>query len=462
MSPAGERKLKMNETQRLSVMLSEIRELTDEDIRALRKLILDYLAASCAGYSVNRRFNEQVESQVLPQGGREEATVFYSGEKLPAPKAAFMNSVYAHGAELDDGNRKAMGHIGVHVMPAVFALAEKLGSTEKDVLLALATGYEAYIRISSAAQPGMVKRGYHSTGMAGTPGCAAACARLYHLDAAGIENAIALATTMTGGLLSYGDSRPAIKPLNPAKAAESGMFAAMLAASGMEGPEEALEGPNGWFHAAAESWDGSYLERKPGGHLLLHECYFKLYPSCRHTHCGIEAGTVLASRVRAEEIEKVNVYIYSNAIKLAGITYPADADETKFSIAYTLACALTNGSYGVDDMKKAEQMPAQIRSLIARTELIPDETMEDREKGIRGAKVEVVLKNGTREEETVLIPKGDPEKPLSFEDIEKKLETCARGLADRTDLDGPVSYIREFGRNPERPFAAESLYFCKA
>ena len=75
-----------------------------------------------------------------------------------------------------------------------------------------------------------------------------------------IEDAIALATTLSGGLLSYGDSRPAIKPLNPGKAAENGVFAAMLAKEGVKGPTEALEGPNGWFHAVTDEIKDSYLD----------------------------------------------------------------------------------------------------------------------------------------------------------------------------------------------------------
>lgn len=435
-------------TEYLANMLYEIENLSDADVSCIRKLLLDFFAASYAGYSINRSFNQQVENVIFPQNGEPESTVFFCKKKLPAQKAAFMNALYAHGAELDDGNRKAAGHIGVHVIPSVFALAEKLGSTERDVLTAIATGYEAYIRISSAAQPGMVKRGYHSTGMAGTLGSAAACARLYHLDAKGIENAIALATTMTGGLLSYGDSRPVIKPLNPAKAAESGVFAAMLAAAGMEGPKEALEGPNGWFHAVTESYHEDMLIRNKNEHLLIHECYFKLYPSCRHTHCGIEAGDALHNSMGLSNVERVNVFIYPNAIKLAGIRYPQNQDETKFSIPYTLACALANGSYGVSDMQNISGMTQTIQDLISKIELIPDQSMEDREKGIRGARVELIGKDGSKKEETVLIPKGDPEKPLSFKDIKEKLVSCSSGLVSTGKLDEIIEYVSNFGDHP--------------
>ena len=417
----------MSLSSELSKDLYGISALTACDTGQIQTLILDFFAAAFAGYQQNKAFNRAVEAVVFPQGGAEESFVLFQKKKFPARLAAFMNSVYGHGAELDDGNKRAAGHAGVHLIPAVFALADRLGSSNEDVLIALATGYEAYIRISSAAQPGLVARGFHSTGMAGTLACAAACARLYHLDAQGIEDAIALATTMSGGLLSYGDSRPAIKPLNPGKAAENGVFAAMLAYEGVKGPTEALEGQNGWFHAVTEQYDENCL--KGSDHLLLHDCYFKLYPSCRHTHCGIDAGAALHEKVDIAEIESINIYIYPNAIKLAGIQYPKDQDETKFSIQYTFACALLNGSYGIADMNPAEDKE-EAAALISKIRLIPDEAMENRSKGIRGTRVEITLKNGEHIVETVSVPRGDPENPLTRDDIVQKLRLCAKGQAD--------------------------------
>ena len=443
----------MGITTDLARDLYEIR-LTDKDREQLRTLIIDFFAASFAGKKLNRAFNEAVEAAVYPQGGAGEASVFLREGKYPARMAAFMNAVYGHGAELDDGNKAAAGHPGVHLLPAVFALAEKLGSTDEDVFLALATGYEAYIRISSAAVPGLIKRSFHSTGMAGTLADAAACARLYHLDAQGIEEAVALATTMSGGLLSYGDSRPAIKPLNPAKAAENGLFAAQLAANGMRGPEEALEGPNGWFHAVTDEVHEEYL--RGSDHLLLHDCYFKLYPSCRHTHCGIDAAVSLHGKIGGREIAKVRVFIYPNAIKLAGIRIPREADETKFSICYTLATALLQGNYGAADMDPVHLTP-EILELIDRIELIPDESMEDRVKKIRGTRVEVVLADGETLEETVLVPKGDPERPLSRADIVEKLHVLAAGQASEEKLTALVERIEALGGEKSFRYPGEVL-----
>ena len=429
----------MGITARLAKDLEEIRVLSERDIEQLHLLILDYFAAARAGYWVNRPFNDRAERVLLSRGGAEESFVMGQGKRYPAATAAFLNALYGHGAELDDGNRKAAGHGGVHLIPAVFALADRIGSTGEEVLLALAVGYEAYIRIFSAAQPGLVKRGFHSTGMAGAIASAAACAKLYPLDAAGIENAMALATTMSSGLLSYGDSRPVMKPLNPARAAESGLLAAQLAKEGMEGPEEALEGPHGWFHAVTDEIREEYLAGTD--HLLLHDCYLKLYPSCRHTHCGLDAAITLSGRVRTEDIEEVRAFLYPNAIELAGIRDPKDRDETKFSVPYTIACGLVRGAYGIDDMDPAAASP-RIRDLMEKITLIPDPSLEDREKGIRGARVTVLRKDGTSEEETVLVPRGDPERPLTREEVLEKLAACAGDPAAAKALAAKTENIR--------------------
>ena len=228
--------------------------------------------------------------------------------------------------------------------------------------------------------------------------------------------------------------------MNPGKAAENGVFAAMLANEGIQGPSESLEGQNGWFHAVTDEVHEEFL--KNSDHLLLHDCYFKLYPSCRHTHCGIDAGVALHEIINTKDIEEVKVHIYPNAIKLAGIKFPKDQDETKFSIQYTLACALLNGTYGIADMDPP-RMTGDVVRLIEKIKLIPDISMENREKGIRGTRVEVLLKNKKRISETVFVPKGDPENPLTRNDIVDKLKTCAIGQAEESKLMELVSAITE-------------------
>lgn len=437
--------------------LYEIQTLSNADIAQIHNILLDYFAAAFAGYKQNKVFSDRVEKVLFAQSGKAESSILFQKKMFPARTAAFMNALYGHGAELDDGNKKAMGHVGTHIIPAVLSLAEAEKKTQDEIMLAIAVGYEAYIRISAAAQPGMVNRSFHSTGFAGAPACAVACAKLLGLDAAGIESAMSLACTMSSGLLTYSESQQMIKPINPARAAETGVFAARLAQAGIKGPTNCLEGPHGWFKAATDTVDISMITNEYE-HLLLHECYFKLYPSCRHTHCGIDAAISLHNRVDVSEIEKVKVYIYQSAIELAGqIKYPKDADETKFSIYYTVACGLLYGEYGVDYMNPP-RINQDVLDMIDRIILIPDPSMENRGKSIRGTRVEVLMNTGEIDCETVLIPKGDPENPLTREDILDKLKSSSSGIINNPRLESLIIYIVSFGGNSELD---SDMLFCK-
>ena len=141
-----------------SQKLNSINILNEQDKDQIQMLLLDFFAAMFAGYKQNKQFADGVEKVIFKQGGVEESSVLFGIKRIPARMAAFMNSLYGHGAELDDGNKKAMGHVGVHVIPAVLALAEAEKKTQDEIMVAIAVGYETYIRISSAAQPGMVNR----------------------------------------------------------------------------------------------------------------------------------------------------------------------------------------------------------------------------------------------------------------------------------------------------------------
>lgn len=420
--------------------------LPPEAVETTRIYIADYYAACFAGIRVNAAFNQALLPIVEGMGGKEEASVFGSGRRFPAENAAFMNGVYAHGADMDDGNRKAMGHVAAHVMSAVFAMAETLGkATWQDVFTAINVGYEVYNRVAAAAQPGLVHRGFHSTGTAGALACAAACAKLMGLDADGIYHAIAISAIQASGLIIIAESGQACKPLNPANAAKTGILSARLAAAGVKGPVLPLESQKGWFHAMTDEVHDEMLDGL-GETFTICESYLKPYPSCRHTHCGIEAAIgvreeLLRDRATIGDIRDIRLFIYENAIRIAGqIKQPETPDDAKFSIHYSLATALATGNYTLEDLEKAPG--PEVIGLIEKTELIPDAAMEDRALGIRGCRLEVTLADGRRYEKTVLLPKGDATNPFSWEDMQRKMEACLHGAGSGYSVGDIIGRLR--------------------
>lgn len=420
-------------TEILSRFLASLRyeDLGAEVVETTKLYIIDYYAACFAGLKVNGKFNRAVEEILFENGGREEASVLCSDRKLPASEAAFLNAVYAHGADMDDGNRKAMGHVAAHVMSAVFALAETLAVSGRDVIVAINAGYEVYNRVAAAVQPGLVRRGFHSTGTAGAIACGAAAAKLMGLDEKGIYNAISLSAIQSSGLMIITESGQSCKPINPANAARIGILSAKLAEKGIESSVYPLESQKGWFHAMSDQLDESAITEGLGEVFTITESYLKPYPSCRHTHCGIDAALSIREEVgdiTAEMVDSIEVHIYGNAIRIAGqIELPKCAEDSKFSIHYSLATALLKGHFDLNDLQ-IENVTEDIRSVVGKIRLIEDETMENRKAGIRGAKTVIRLTDGSQYSRTVLVPKGDAANPFTREEMAAKLSACAEGV----------------------------------
>lgn len=458
----------MHATEILSKFAAELKysDLPDEAVEQTKMYILDYYASCFAGNMVNGVFNRAVREVLSEMGGKKEATALFQEEKLPAANAAFMNAVYAHGADMDDGNRKAMGHVAAHVMSAVFAAAEKLGNvTWADVFTAINVGYEIYNRVAAAAQPGLVHRGFHSTGTAGAIACGAACAKLMGMDSEGIYNTMSLCAVQASGLIIIAESGQSCKPVNPANAAKTGIISAQIISKGVKAPVFPLESQKGWFHAMTDETDESMITENLGKVFTICESYLKPYPSCRHTHCGIEAALKIRERIlngkrtgnaaadasrdgiMSSDIEKISVYIYSNAIRIAGqILVPDTPEDGKFSVHYSLAAALKEGHFNLQDLE-TEKITDEIRNIIAKTELIPDETMEDKKAGIRGARVVIRMTDGTEYEEPVLIPKGDAANPFSWEDMEQKMYACMKDYYSKDEVRKIADKIRNTDMN---------------
>lgn len=422
-----------------------------EVVEQTKKYIIDYGAASIAGYKVNDEFNRALLSIIKEDGGAEQSSVLLESRRYPASAAAWMNAAYAHGADMDDGNRKAAGHIGAHVISAVFAVAERERSLWSNVITAINIGYDVFNRVVGASMPGLYNKGFHSTGVGGAMACAAACAKLCGMDSDGVYNAVSLAAVQSSGLIIIDESGQCCKPINPANAARIGVVSADIVRRGVNSPRNPLQSKKGWFNAFCDVVDESVITDGLGKQFTIMESYLKIYPTCRHTHCAIEAALNLRRRMKAKGVEPdsikaIKLSVYPAAIKSTGsIRYPQSDEEVKFSINYCLATALVKGRFGFEELNPSSSDEAN--AVIEKIELITDTSLEDRKKGIRGARVELELLDGSFLTETVLIPRGEAAKPFGWDDLEKKMRSCIYGVADDSFAEEVIERVKSIDGN---------------
>lgn len=408
-------------------------DLPSDVVSYTKVLVLDYLASAMAGYKVNKVFNRAVLEVIGKMGGKPESTVLFGGGRLPAAHAGLINAVYGHGADLDDGNRTATGHPGTSIIPAVLSLAEAHGLCGKDAITAIVTGYDVYVRLGNIMLPSHFLRGFHSTGTIGAVAAGAASAKILGLDEDGVRRSISLAAVQASGLHEVSDSGQMAKPINPGNAARTGIVSALLAQAGAEAPKDPLEGEKGFLKAFADGADWSTLPDDLGKHFKINTCYIKLYPACRHAHAPVDAAKRLreAGIPEPNAIEAIKIYTYPSAIQIAGnIFEPKNEDEAKLSITFATATAMVSGHFTLDDLKNGGHLSDEVKALIGKMQIVNEPALQNKEAGIRGARIDILLKDGSVKSETILLPKGDPEVPLQGNDMSEKLRSCASSLYD--------------------------------
>jgi len=398
-----------------------------------KRAILDTLGVALAGSGEDA--SRIVVEMVREQGGVEEAVVLGHGFRVPASEAALANGTSAHALDFDDVSMSMRGHPSVPLLPAIFALGEKLGSSGKEVVEAFVLGFEVECKVGRAIGGPHYALGWHATSTFGTLGAAAACARLLRLDAERTQTALGIAASLASGIRqNFGTMT---KPLHAGWAARNGVVAAQLAQRGFSADAEALEGENGFLRAAAggAEVDPQAAVRSLGEtwEVVSPGIGVKLYPCCYATHRAIDAALAMRDAIdgRLDDVDGVSVSVSPGTPMPLRTSLPTTGLEGKFSMEYCIASALLAGyiSLGTFTDKAVAHPEAQrLMTLVTMTEDGPSHEFP-----IGGtAVVSAHYRNGeTTQSPLVTQPRGDPQNPLSWGDLCEKFRDCA-GLALET------------------------------
>ena len=147
------------------------------------------------------------------------------------------------------------------MVPAILALAEKLGASGKDVLTAYMLGTEVQWKLGEALVDcgDHYAKGWHSTGTVGAFGATAAAAKLLGLSEGEAAHAFGIVASEVGGFQEQFGTH--CKPFHAGRANEVGVRAALLAQGGFTSSRSAFEGKVGWLRLVADRYDLSKVDR---------------------------------------------------------------------------------------------------------------------------------------------------------------------------------------------------------
>jgi 2-methylcitrate dehydratase PrpD len=407
-------------------------EAVPEAVRQRAKLLmLD--AVGCALYGADLPWCRLLQQTLARVDTTRECAVWGTALRLSAPHAALANGTAVQGFELDDVHRAGVLHVGAVVLPALLAVAELTKRLSgKEFLAAALAGYETGPRVGLCMGPEHIGQGWHSGATVGVFAAAAAAARALGLDRDRTVHALGIAGTQAAGLMAaqYGAM---VKRMHAGRAAQSGLYAALLAQAGFTGIANVFEAPYGGFCTTfSRSTDRFRLEELTAGLGQTWQTLgvaLKFYACVGSNHTTLDALREMRAErpFRAHEVEVVVVHGSQVTMDHVGWRYrPAGLTAAQLNLPYCVATYLLEGDCFVNEFTEDKVADPARLALAERVSVRHDPQITARgAKSRHMVRVELWLKDGTRMERTVEAPRGSEHQFASEAEVVEKFEKLA-------------------------------------
>jgi 2-methylcitrate dehydratase PrpD len=403
-------------TQRLAEFFAaaKLDDVPSRVTHEAKRSLMNYFACALGGC---RDDAIEATSRVLRRfSGEPTSTVVGRGERFDALSAAFANAASANVFDFDDTHLYTILHPTAPVAAALFALAETQRISGRDLLLAFVLGVEAECRVGNAVSPGHYRRGWHITSTCGVFGAAAAAGKVLGLDAQRFVWTLGNASAQAGGLLETLGTMA--KSVSVGNAARNGLAAAMYAAEGVFGPAEPLAGTYGFLRVTGNEWNASRLDAGLGETWELASNTYKLYPVGIVLSPVIEAcfGLRDSAHIDAPAIERVEITGHPLLRERTDRAHPASGREAQVSAQHAVAVVFTRGKAGLAEFEDEAANDATLRPLREKVHLADDTGC-----AVESVTVSVRLRSGETHTHHVESARGSSARPLTDEDLERKL-----------------------------------------
>jgi 2-methylcitrate dehydratase PrpD len=389
-------------------------------MRKTEDLLVDWLGSAVAGKGA--RAVETLTQFMLDMGPADGPSEILFNRRRSSPyMAAMANAAASHVVEQDDVHNGSVFHPATVVFSPALAVAQAIGATGEDLLVACVAGYEVGIRVGEFLGRSHY-RIFHTTGTAGSVAAAAAVGRLLQLTPEQMNHAFGSAGTQAAGLWEFLRDAADSKQLHTAHAAGTGLKSAYLAKQGFTGAKCILEGPQGMAAGMSTDADVRKLTQGLGQRWATVETSFKYHASCRHTHPAADAllQVVQTHQLQLSDIARVVTHVHQGAIDVLGpVIDPTTVHQSKFSMGTVLALVAQYTHAGLAEFD-AHFKDAAIVALRDKVAMVLDEEVDTAYPQRWIGKVTVTTTDGRVLHGRVDEPKGDPGNTLSRAEIEAK------------------------------------------
>jgi 2-methylcitrate dehydratase PrpD len=355
------------------------------------------------------------------------ASLIPSGARRSVDTAALVNGVAAHVLDYDDVSLD--GHPSAVLVPAILAQGEAGGSSGAEMLTAYVAGYEVWAELLTRQPIPLHRKGWHPSAVLGPIAAAAACAKLRGLGAKGAATAMAIAASMSAGVVANFGSMT--KSFQVGRAAQSGVIAARLAQAGFTASPDALEHPAGLLMALSvdgkPALDRPFVAAQKEWHIVGHGLSIKRYPICYATHRSIDAALDLVARhdLTPGKVERIHVSTGKTQMLMLRNARPQTGLEAKFSMQFAMAAALVARNVGLRELTDDFVRRPEVQAIFPRVSLEGTAATKEGSNFAPADAVEITTTAGeTFRSGPVEFAKGSHERPLSREELWTKFTEC--------------------------------------
>jgi len=387
-----------------------------------KDILLDTLASAIAGRQGDE--TPQVRALAAALGASREATVI-GGEPLSLAGATLLNGYLITAVTVCDVHRPTLCHTTPQVVPPALAIAERNGASGRALIAAIVAGLETTVRIGLGTKyPAFRARGWHSPGVIGPFGGAAAAGKLLGLDAERQRHAFGLAGSQSAGTFAHWGT-PTIK-FHQSRGALSGLLAALLAEQGFTASADILAHKDGGlFNAYSDGGAPDAVTAELGSRWQLEQIALRLWPAASSIQTVITSLFALARAhdLTPARIASVRVGLSKTVYDMHGTLAWNDKFKALLSTPYVTSIVLHDQRCWLEQFEpRRYQDPTVDAFARERVKVEIDPQVES-----TGAAVEIRTVDGTVHTDRRAAPKGDPSDPLSRAEIEEKLRTAAAG-----------------------------------
>ncbi len=410
-------------------------------VQHARRCLLDLLgvAASSTKTDVTRILRGFALANMCAAG--EGVRLMFDGRRVSAPAAALVGAGMIDSFDAHDGHVLVKGHVGVAVLPVLLALADQqLIADGEDFLASLVVGYEIGTRAGMSLHADAPQ--LHSSGAWNALAAATVGARALRLDAERYRHALGIAEYYAprSELMRVIDHPTMVKD-GSSWGAWAGLGAAFLAHDGYTGAPALLAEDT----AKQQLWDDL------GVRWRILEQYFKPDPICRWAQPAIEGVRLLKREhgVLAAEVERVQVRTFTEAYRLA-CRAPTESDAAQYSLPFSVAVALCHETIVADRIVGAGLRDREVLRIA--TGMVLEDAPEFSAKfpAERWAQVTIELRDGRRLAAPPTIARGNPENPLSPQEIEDKYYALSESVLGAARARQLRTLTRELGDSDAR------------